>query len=93
MTSIRLPRVAGSRDLAEALVEEAHISSADNVQVDGRNLVVNTESFAFRIVELVSEASPQSVEFVGGSPEWFKDVKRAADKLQVKFKIGNTSTA
>ena len=92
MTTIRLPRIAGSRDLAETLIADAHIEPKSEVEVDARNLVINTESFAFRMAELLSDAHA-SLVILGGSPTWMDDIQKAAARFKVASSVKKLTSA
>jgi len=87
MTTIQLPRVAGSRDLAENLVKEADLTPNGDVSVDARAMVVNTESFAFRFAELIADLKPAHFVLIGGSPTWHKDLAAAAEKFHLQLQV------
>ena len=91
MGTIRLPRVAVSRELAKILVQEVHPD--DEVVIDGRGLVVNNESFAFQLASDLVGKSPRKVKVLGGSTKWQADLKEAASELHLKVETQSLLSA
>lgn len=85
MGTIRLPRVAVSRELAKILVRE--IGTRDDVLIDGRGLVVNNESFAFQLASDLVRKNPSRIKVLGGSSKWQGDLKHAADEFHLNLEV------
>lgn len=83
METVRLPRVAVSRELATALIKKIAPQAGTGVTLDGRGLVVNNESFAFQLVEDLAEQNVSSVILLGGSSKWDAAVKTAAEAFHL----------
>jgi hypothetical protein len=83
MATVRLPRVAVSRELASSLIAQAAIRTNEEVEVNGRGLVVNNESFAYQLAEDLSKVRPLRVRVIGGSPKWHANFKKASKKFQL----------
>jgi hypothetical protein len=93
MTTIRLPRVAVSRDLATSLIEGISLKLGEEIIIDGRGLVVNNESFAFQLAEDLSGLHPKAVKVVGGSPKWHKNLQEAARQFSLGIELQPKSVA
>lgn len=93
MSTIRLPRVAVSRDLATSLIEEVDAKSGEEIIIDGRGLVVNNESFAFQLAEGLSGLHPKAVRVLGGSPKWRKNLQEAARQFNLGIELQPKSMA
>lgn len=92
MTEITLPRVAGYRELATILVEEAGVSADDEVRIDGRGLVASTDSFASQFAKELREHRASLVTIVGGSPKWHSSIAAAAREEGLQLEIKSLSS-
>lgn len=86
MKTIRLPRIAGARRAATELIKDANVATGDEVTLDGRRMALNSESFAFQMAEDLSALQPKSVVVIGGSPDWIRDIHKAAEEYHLRLK-------
>ncbi|GAA1886400.1 hypothetical protein GCM10009715_35660 [Paeniglutamicibacter psychrophenolicus] len=78
MATVVLPNVAGSRALADRLIDGVKLDLESALRIDGRNLDINTDSFLLQIVKRISDAGLTSFELVGGGQQWYDAVREAA---------------
>lgn len=83
---LRLPRVAGSSELARKLVRkaaaEAQESGMDLVRVDGRGNVLHSTAFAAGMVDELFARGVKRIELVGGTDEWHLEVYDLVGELK-----------
>lgn len=82
-TVIKLPEVAVSRQQADHLISDAHLANGDAVEINGRNLSLNTDSFATQLAYRLSEVPRITVTIRGGGSEWINDFERLARQYNV----------
>lgn len=83
MTTIRIPRVAVSRELATTLIKETSPNPRDEIVIDGRGLVVTNESFAYQLASDLKALELGKIQVWGGSPKWRHNLQNAAKKFHL----------
>ncbi|HAY43056.1 MAG TPA: hypothetical protein DCY59_05680 [Micrococcaceae bacterium] len=87
MSTIRLPRVAVSRDLANKLTKDIVYSEQEPIVLDGRGLVVNNDGFAQQIAADLKSLNIDGVQVLGGSPEWQQAIREAGREHDLLIKV------
>lgn len=87
MSTIRLPRIAVSRDLAKNLVWADEVKADEPVVLDGRAMVVNNEDFASALATELRSRNIVRFEVLGGSPEWQDAIKAAGASHDVQITV------
>ncbi|WP_417372425.1 hypothetical protein [Glutamicibacter protophormiae] len=87
MSTIRLPRIAVSRDLAKDLVWADEVKADEPVVLDGRWMVVNNEDFASQLATELRKRNIVHFEVLGGSPEWQDAIRAAGAAYNVQINV------
>ncbi|MFJ2618542.1 hypothetical protein [Glutamicibacter sp. NPDC087344] len=87
MSTIRLPRIAVSRDVAKDLVWADSVKADEPVVLDGRWMVVNTDAFASQLTTELRNKNIVHFEVLGGSPEWQESIRAAGLSHDVQIKV------
>lgn len=86
MTTIILPTMAVSRNMADNIMDRAILDDAASLRIDSRNLDLNSESFVAQLILRVSDAGIRLIEVLGGGEDWLKEVSAEALAHGIKAK-------
>mgnify|MGYP000848323137 CR=1 FL=1 len=82
---LRLPDFAMAREAADEIVNDVHVKSGDAIIVNGRDLAMNSDSFADQLALRLKDARPSSLIIAGGGEAWIEDISRALSEREVHF--------
>lgn len=92
MHTIRLPRVAVSRDLAAQLAHPAQ--PGQPVTIDGRGLITSNAPFAQELAANLAALQPAAaITMLGGSPDWQAQWQAAAAAQCLRYDVRPLHTA
>ena len=91
MHTIRLPRVAVSRDLATQLARNAQ--PGQPVTIDGRGLITSNTPFAQELAATLAALHPATITTLGGSPAWEAQWQAAAAAQDLRYDVRPLHTA
>ena len=87
MSTIRLPRIAVSRELAKDLVWADEVKADEPVVLDGRWMVVNNEDFASQLATELRNRNIVHLQVLGGSPESQYAIRAAVATHDVQINV------